>query len=466
MNNSLEECYLQEEIQKYADGCRSFLDCCKTEREAAAHIVDAAKKAGFRDLEECFDKDEVLKPGDKVYFACHGKAVGLFRIGEKPIKQGMHLICSHIDSPRLDLKPNPLYEKENLAFLKTHYYGGIKKFQWVVQPLSLHGTVVKKNGDRLNIILGENEDEPVFYIPDLPAHLSEEQDKRPMETGIEGESLNVLIGSIPLCDNEDFPIKRKVLSLLNKYYGIKEDDFKTAELELVPAGKARNAGLDNSMIVAYGQDDRVCVYGALRSILESEVPHYTAGVIFADKEEVGSKGNTGMSSHLMENMVARIIWLMGEKDYMSVILALEKSKMLSADVAIAYDPTNHDLFETANTAKLGFGPVLTKYAGHGGKSGCNDASAEFLAYIRDVFEKEDIKWQTGEDGKIDAGGGGTIAPFAATYGMEVLDFGVPILSMHAPYEMSSKADVFECYRAMKAFLYTSHSMEKYTVDFD
>lgn len=466
MSNYTEQCSIQEEIQKFADDYRVFLDCCKTEREAANYIVNAAKKAGFRDLEVCFKKEETLKAGDKVYITRHGKTVGLFRIGEKSIKEGMHLICSHIDSPRLDLKPNPLYGKENLAFFKTHYYGGLKKFQWITQPLALHGTIVKKDGVHLNVTIGEKEDEPVFYIPDLPAHLSAEQDKKPMETGVEGEMLNVLVGSMPLSEGEDSLIKKKVLSLLKDYYGIEEGDFKTAEFELVPAGKARNAGLDNSMIAAYGQDDRICAFGALRSILDEDLPSYTTGVIFADKEEVGSRGNTGMSSHLMENMLMRLLWLMGEKDYVSVNAALENSKMLSADVAIAYDPTYSELFETGNTARLGGGPVLAKYAGHGGKSGCNDASAEFLAYVRDVLADENVSWQTGEDGKIDAGGGGTIAPFAAAYGMEVLDFGAAILSMHAPYELSSKADVYECYRAMKAFLLTSRSMGAYNVDFN
>ncbi len=456
-----------QEMENYIKGYMSFLDAGKTEREAAAQAISAAETAGFCDLEEAFKEGRELKAGDKVYILSHGKAVGLFVIGKKPLQEGMRILCSHIDSPRLDIKARPLYGADGLALFKTHYYGGLKKYQWVAQPLSLHGVVITKKGESVRISIGENPDEPVFYISDLPAHLSNEQDKKTMENGVEGEFLNAIVGcglgsAKDKADDKtdgNAEMKKKILKILKDCYKIEEKELATAELELVPAGKARHAGFDSSMIASYGHDDRICAYGALKAILEADSPEYTSAVILADKEEVGSQGNTGMNSHLMENIVAKLVWLCGGRKFMDMNLALERSIMLSADVTLAYDPTYPEVFEKANTAKLGEGPAVIKYSGHGGKSGASDASAELLAFVCGILDEADVPWQTGELGKIDAGGGGTISQFAARYGMEVLDLGVALLSMHAQYELASKSDAYEFYRAMKAFLAADKSFE-------
>ena len=448
-------------IMDFAEGYKKFLNQCKTERLAASRVVEMVRAAGFVDLDDLYSQGGSVHPGDRVYALRQNKAVALFVMGEQPVTQGMHIICSHLDAPRLDIRPNPLYEKEGVALLKTHYYGGIKKYQWAAIPLALHGVVVKKGGEHVQVSIGEDPGDPVFYISDLPKHLSAEQIKRSMEDGIKGEDLNIVFGSIPVPRGTENRVKENVLELLYQRYGITEKDFTSAELEIVPAGEARDAGIDRSMVVSYGHDDRVCAYAALQAILGIRQPTFTSAVFLVDKEEVGSQGGAGMNSRYMENLTAKLLHLAGEGDPMALRLALERSKMLSADVTLGYDTNHPEGFEPANTARIGHGPVLTKYAGHMGKKGCNDASAEYLAMIRDIFDDAGITWQTGEFGKIDFGGGGTIAPFAAAYGMEVLDCGVALLSMHAPWELASKADVYETSRAYAAFLGSSARMETY-----
>lgn len=448
-------------IMEFSVGYKQFLDQCKTERESAVKIIEMAKAAGFRDLDAIYEENGSLQPGDKVYAMRRDRAAALFVVGEKPITQGLHMICAHIDAPRLDARPNPISEKNGVVHLKTHYYGGVKKYQWAAQPLALHGVIVKKGGERVTVSIGESENDPVFYISDLPKHLSADQVKKPMADGINGEHLNVIFGSIPMADASGDRAKKNILNLLYQRYGVTETDLVSAELEIVPAGKARDVGFDGGMIAAYGHDDRICSYTALQAILETEKPAYTSCVLFADKEEVGSQGGQGMNSRFMENVTARVVELTGEKSHTALRLALEDAKMLSADVTVGYDPSYPEAYEITNATHLGRGPVMLKYAGSMGKKGANDASAEFLAYMRDILDDEGVSWQAGEFGKIDQGGGGTIAPFAAAYGMQVLDFGVPLLSMHAPYELASKADVYEAYRAYKAFLKSSADLKKY-----
>ena len=448
-------------IMEFAEGYKMFLNQCKTERLAAARVVEMAKAAGFTDLDELWDQGGQLHPGDRVYALRQNKAVALFVVGERPMSQGLHIVCAHLDAPRLDVRPNPLYEKEGVALLKTHYYGGVKKYQWAAIPLALHGVVVKKGGEHVQISVGEDPSDPVFYISDLPKHLSAEQAKRSMEEGITGEDLNIIFGSIPRTQIDGGRVKENILQLLFRRYGITEKDFTSAELEIVPAGEARDAGFDRSMVVSYGHDDRVCAYAALQAVLSVRQPAFTSAVFLVDKEEVGSQAGVGMNSRYMENLVAKVLHLAGDERPMTLRGALERSKMLSADVTLAYDTCHPEGYEPANTARLGRGPVLTKYAGHMGKKGCNDASAEYLALVRDVFDGAGIAWQTGEFGKIDFGGGGTIAPFAAAYGMEVLDCGVALLSMHAPWELASKADVYETSRAYAAFLSSDARIEDY-----
>ena len=448
------------QIMKFAEGYKDFLNTCKTERETAAEIVRRARAAGFRNLDDLYVAGTKLVPGDKVYALRQNKAAALFVIGKKDLTEGMHLLAAHGDAPRLDLRPNPLYEKDGFAAMKTHYYGGIKKYQWVAQPLALHGTVVKKGGRHIDVVIGEDENDPVVYISDLPVHLSAKQREKSMEEGIAGEDLNLIVGSVPLQDASDVPVKKFILKLLKDKYDLEEKDFVSAEFEVVPAGKARDAGLDGSFIASYAQDDRICVYTALNAVLQTEEPEFTAGAFFVDKEEVGSQGNSGMNSHYMENLTARLTALTGG-DERALRLALENSMLLSADVTLGYDPQYPDCFEVNNTARLGSGPVFTKYAGSKGKRGCNDANAEFLALMRDVFDDAQVQWQTGGYGRIDLGGGGTIAPFAARYGMHVLDCGVALLSMHALYELSSKADVYETARAYAAFLKSGADIKKY-----
>ena len=450
----------RSEYFSFAEGYKAFLDACKTEREAAARVCAMAGAAGFSDLNGPAGS-EPLTPGSRLYLLHLNKAAALFVAGQEPLTAGLRILCAHLDSPRLDLRQNPLREESGLALLKTHYYGGMKKYQWAALPLALHGVVMKADGTRVSLSIGEAPDEPVLYISDLPKHLSAQQLGKPMSEGITGEDLNLVAGSIPLAGADTDPVRQQLLQLLSSRYGIGEADLACAELEAVPAGHARDAGLDGSMVVSYGQDDRICAYTALQAILQTRQPRYSSLLLLVDKEEVGSQGATGMHSHLMENIVGRLLDQAGLTGFSAVRQALEHSQLLSADVTLGYDPSHPEAYEPGNTAQIGGGPAVIKYAGHLGKNGANDASAEFLALLRDVFDAEDICWQTGEYGRIDLGGGGTIAPFAAAYGMQVADFGVPLLSMRAPYELSSKADLYEAFRAYRAFLASPRTIEAY-----
>ena len=446
------------DIESFRHGYKQFLNACKTERETAAKAAEMAKAAGFVPL----DTVQALHPGDKVFTLYKNKAAALFVIGKKSLKSGMRLLCAHTDAPRLDIRPCPLYEKDGLGMLRTHYYGGIKKYQWTTIPLAIHGVIVKKGGERITVSIGENENEPVLYISDLPKHLSAEQAKKPMGDGINGENLNLVAASLTAEEEQaGLSLQQKLLALLNERYGIDEADLLSAELEIVPAGKARDAGLDGSLIAAYGHDDRSCVYAGLQAILHNDTPEHTAGLLLLDKEEVGNQGATGMKSHLLENLTARLLRLLNEDEPLAREEALEHSQMLSADVVLAMDPNYFQCFAPGNTAHLGHGPAIVKYAGHFGKKDANDANAEFLALLRDVFDEAGIRWQTGEYGIMDLGGGGTMAPLPAQYGMETADCGIPLLSMHAPYELASKADVYEASRAYAAFLASDKDIEQY-----
>lgn len=446
------------DIESFSHGYKQFLNACKTERETAAKAAEMAKAAGFVPL----DAVQALHPGDKVFTLYKNKAAALFVIGKKSLKSGMRLLCAHTDAPRLDIRPCPLYEKDGLGMLRTHYYGGIKKYQWTTIPLAIHGVIVKKGGERITVSIGENENEPVLYISDLPKHLSAEQAKKPMGDGINGENLNLVAASLTAEEEQaGLSLQQKLLALLNERYGIDEADLLSAELEIVPAVKARDAGLDGSLIAAYGHDDRSCVYAGLQAILHTDTPEHTAGLLLLDKEEVGNQGATGMKSHLLENLTARLLRLLNEDEPLAREEALEHSQMLSADVVLAMDPNYSHCFALGNTAHLGHGPAIVKYAGHFGKKDANDANAEFLALLRDVFDEAGIRWQTGEYGIMDLGGGGTMAPLPAQYGMETADCGIPLLSMHAPYELASKADVYEASRAYAAFLASDKDIEQY-----
>ena len=446
------------DIESFSHGYKQFLNACKTERETAAKAAEMAKAAGFVPL----DTVQALHPGDKVFTLYKNKAAALFVIGKKSLKSGMRLLCAHTDAPRLDIRPYPLYEKDGLGMLRTHYYGGIKKYQWTTIPLAIHGVIVKKGGERITVSIGENENEPVLYISDLPKHLSAEQAKKPMGDGINGENLNLVAASLTAEEEQaGLSLQQKLLALLNERYGIDEADLLSAELEIVPAGKARDAGLDGSLIAAYGHDDRSCVYAGLQAILHTDTPEHTAGLLLLDKEEVGNQGATGMKSHLLENLTARLLRLLNEDEPLAREEALEHSQMLSADVVLAMDPNYSHCFALGNTAHLGHGSAIVKYAGHFGKKDANDANAEFLALLHDVFDEAGIRWQTGEYGIMDLGGGGTMAPLPAQYGMETADCGIPLLSMHAPYELASKADVYEASRAYAAFLASDKDIEQY-----
>lgn len=440
------------ELEQLNKNYRSYLDNGKTERECVKESVALAKKAGYRDLNDVIKKGEALKTGDKVYAVYMEKAVALFHIGSKSIEKGMNILGAHIDSPRLDLKQNPLYEDTELAYFDTHYYGGIKKYQWVALPLALHGVVAKKDGSVVEISIGETEDDPVFCITDLLIHLSGEQLEKKAAKVVEGEALNLLIGNFPLKDTEKDAVKANVLKLLKEQYDIEEDDFLSAELEIVPAGKARDCGLDRSMVIAYGHDDRVCAYTSLEAMLETKKVKRTACCILVDKEEIGSVGATGMQSRFFENTVAELLNCMGEYSELKLRRVLANSKMLSSDVSAAYDPEFASAFEKKNTAYFAKGIVFNKYTGARGKSGSNDANAEYMAELRAIMEKHDVAFQTAELGKVDFGGGGTIAYILALYGMQVIDCGVAVLNMHAPWEVVSKADVYEAKRCYAAFL--------------
>ena len=447
-----------EELEKINADYRVCLDAGKTERECIELTVDRIEKEGYRDLNKLIEAGETLKAGDKVYAVCMEKSIAMFNIGTEPLEKGMNILGAHIDSPRIDVKQNPLYESDELSYLDTHYYGGIKKYQWVTLPLALHGVVVKKDGTTAVINIGEEEDDPVFVITDLLVHLAGRQMEKKASAVIEGEKLDLLFASRPIEQDETLDktekqeVKANVLKLLKDYYDIEEEDFVSAELEIVPAGKARECGIDRSMILAYGQDDRVCAFTSLFAMLDVESVKRTACCILVDKEEIGSVGATGMHSRFFENTVAELITLESGESDLKVRRALRNSTMLSSDVSAAFDPMYAENFEKRSSAFLGKGLVFNKFTGARGKSGSNDANAEYLAQIRKAMDAEEVGYQFAELGKVDAGGGGTIAYIMANYGMQVIDSGVAVLSMHAPWEVTSKADVYEAYRGYKAFL--------------
>lgn len=442
----------KQDIFDFAKEYMDFMDKSKTERVCNKTIIEMAKANGFINLEEVIEKGLTLKAGDKVYSNNRGHASNLFVIGEEDIEKGMRIIGSHIDSPRIDLKPSPVYEEGNMCLLKTHYYGGIKKYQWATIPLSMYGTVVKRDGQSIDIAIGDKPGDPVFFITDLLIHLSADQMKKTLSEGIEGEQLNILCGHIPIENSEEKElVKENVLTILSNEYGIEEEDFITAEIEIVPQGNAVDVGFDRAVIAAYGHDDRVCAFTSLKALFEAGVPKYTAVAIFSDKEETGSNGSTGMCSQNFANCVAELINLQGEYSDLKLRRAMRNSKALSADVNHCYDPTFASVAEKKNTCVLGEGVAVTKYTGSRGKGGCNDSTAEFVAEVAGIFDDAKVVWQTGELGKVDQGGGGTIAYILAEYDMDVVDCGTPVLSMHAPYELVSKADLYNTYKGYAAF---------------
>ena len=455
------ESYTEEDKKKVYDFCeeyRTFLSKCKTERECVKEILKEAEAKGYRGLKEVRRSGEKLQAGDKVYVSIMGKTLALFHIGKEPMEKGMNILGAHIDSPRLDLKQNPLYEADGLAMLETHYYGGIKKYQWVTGPMALHGVVAKKDGSVEEISIGEKESDPVFVITDLLVHLAANQMSKKASEVIEGEKLDLLIGNSPLDkaegldEEEKETIKANVLHILKENYGIEEEDFASAELEIVPAGKARDCGFDRSMILSYGQDDRVCAFTSLFAMLDVENAKRTGCCLLVDKEEIGSVGATGMHSRFFENTVAELVALTEGESELKVRRALANSRMLSSDVSAAYDPMFAEAFEKRSAAFFTKGLAFNKFTGSRGKSGSNDANAEYLARLRKVMDDAGVTYQFAELGKVDVGGGGTIAYIMANYGMEVIDSGVAVLSMHAPYEVSSKADVYEAVKGYRAFL--------------
>ncbi|CAG7840194.1 putative M18 family aminopeptidase 1 [Clostridium haemolyticum] len=430
-----------------------FMSNCKTERECIDEFVKIAEDNGYKNIQSIIEEDGRLKPGDKVYANNMGKTLAMFVIGNKPFERGLTILGAHVDSPRLDLKQNPLYEDSDLALFDTHYYGGIKKYQWVTLPLSIHGVIAKKNGELVKVVIGEDENDPVVGISDLLIHLAGSQMDKKLAKGVEGEDLNILIGSMPIKDKDvKNRVKQNILRLLNEKYGIDEEDFVSAELEVVPAGRARHYGLDKSMVMAYGHDDRVCAYTSFEALLNIENPQKTCVALLVDKEEIGSVGATGMQSRFFENTVAEVMNLVGEYNELKLRRTLTNSKMLSSDVSAAFDPNYPSVMEKRNCAYFGKGVVFNKYTGARGKSGSNDASAEYMGEIRAIMENHNISWQTAELGKVDEGGGGTIAYILAEYGMNVIDCGVAVQNMHAPWEVVSKADVYETMRAYCAFL--------------
>lgn len=429
-----------------------FLDSSKTERECVDTIVNEIEAAGYRELSVLEKEGKKLSCGDKVYAVLMNKTIVLFQLGTRPMTEGMNILGAHIDSPRLDVKQNPLYEDSDFSLLDTHYYGGVKKYQWVALPLAIHGVVVKKDGTTVEINVGENEDDPVFFISDLLIHLAGEQMEKKASKVIEGEALDIIVGSKPLADEEKDAVKAGILKILSESYGIEEEDFLSAELEVVPAGKTREAGFDRSMILGYGQDDRVCAYTSLKAMLEIGQTDRTACCILVDKEEIGSVGATGMQSRFFENTVAELLDLCGEYSELNLRRCLAASNMLSSDVSAAFDPSYASAFEKKNSAFFGRGMVFNKFTGARGKSGSNDANAEYVAHIRSIMDEAGVAYQTAELGKVDVGGGGTIAYILALYGMNVIDCGVAVLSMHAPWEATSKADVYETKCGYVAFL--------------
>lgn len=442
----------KSEIFAFCEDYRKFISDCKTERECVAWMVRKARNAGFKNLVDIVEAGTELKAGDKVYADNMGKALALFVIGEEPMEKGMRILGAHVDSPRLDLKQNPLYEEAEQALLDTHYYGGVKKYQWVTLPMALHGVVVKKDGTVLPIVIGEDAEDPVVGISDLLVHLSGKQMEKNAREVIEGESLNVLVGSIPLKGVETEAVKAQILSILKEKYQVEEEDFISAELEVVPAGAARDFGLDRSMLMAYGHDDRVCAYPSFEAIAAAEKVKYTSVCLLVDKEEIGSVGATGMQSRFFENTVAEVMNACGQYSELLVRRALRNSRMLSSDVSAAFDPNYPEVMEKKNSAYLGHGITFNKYTGSRGKSGSNDANPEYIAQLRHIMDENNVSFQTAELGKVDAGGGGTIAYILANYNMEVIDCGVPVLNMHSPWEIASKVDIYEAYQGYLAFL--------------
>ncbi len=441
-----------QDIFSFNEGYKKFISDCKTERECVHDIVRQAMEEGYEDLKELIKSNTPLKTGDKVYMTNMDKAVVLFVIGDRPLEEGLKILGAHIDSPRIDLKQNPLYEDTDMALFDTHYYGGIKKYQWVTLPLAIHGVVVKKDGTIINVVIGEDDNDPVIGITDLLIHLAGAQMEKKAAKVIEGEDLNILIGSMPVKEEEKDAVKANILRILTEKYNIEEEDFLSAELEVVPAGKARDYGIDRSMVMGYGQDDRVCSYTSLKALFEVEKTDRTCACILVDKEEIGSVGASGMHSKFFENVVAELLALQGDYSELKIRRALSNSHMLSSDVSAAFDPNYPAVMEKKNSAYFGKGMVFNKYTGARGKSNSNDANPEYMAKLRKVMEDNDISIQTAELGKVDEGGGGTIAYIMANYNMEVIDSGVAVLNMHAPWEITSKVDVYETYKGYIAFL--------------
>lgn len=453
--------YNVEELEKLNainEDYKKCLDAGKTERECIALTIERAEAAGYKNIKDVIKSGEKVQAGDKIYAVCMNKMIAMFNMGTKSLEEGMNILGAHIDSPRIDVKQNPLYENEEFAYLDTHYYGGIKKYQWVTIPLAIHGVIVKKDGTVVNVNIGEKDEDPVFVITDLLIHLASKQMDKKAAGVVEGENLDLLIGSRPIEQDESLEKKEKeavkanVMNLLKEYYDVEEEDFISAELEIVPAGKARDCGFDRSIVLAYGQDDRVCAFTSLFAMLDVEKTERTACCILVDKEEIGSVGATGMHSRFFENIVAELVALTEGESDLKVRRALMNSTMLSSDVSAAYDPMYAEVFEKRSSAFFGKGLVFNKFTGSRGKSGSNDANAEYLAKIRQAMDSQDVSYQFAELGKVDAGGGGTIAYIMANYGMEVIDSGVAVLSMHAPWEATSKADVYEAYKGYKAFI--------------
>ena len=450
----------RDEVFNFAEEYRRFISDCKTERECTGFIYKDAIENGFMDMDELIASDKKVKAGDRIVANNYGKGLALFIIGSKDIEQGMNILGAHIDSPRIDLKQVPLFEdalyKTHFAMLDTHYYGGIKKYQWVTIPLAMHGVICKKDGTTVEINLGDNPGDPVVGISDLLVHLSADQMEKKVAKVVEGEKLDILFGSIPIEKNEDKDVKKRVkanvLKILEAEYGIDEEDFYSAEIEVVPAGEARDYGIDRSMIMGYGHDDRVCAYPSYKAMLELDVPEYTSVCLLVDKEEIGSVGATGMKSRFFENCVAEVMNLAGKYSELALRRALKRSKVLSSDVSAALDPNYPTVMEARNSAFFGKGLVFNKYTGARGKSQSNDANAEYIAKLRKIMDDNDVSWQTAELGKVDQGGGGTIAYILARYDMNVIDSGVPVLNMHAPWEIISKVDLYEAYKGYIAFL--------------
>ncbi len=442
----------KEQLQSLNADYIDFLSECKTERECISETVKRAKENGYISLEEAIANNTKLKQGDKVYAVCMNKTIALFNIGKEPLEKGMNILGAHVDSPRMDVKQNPLYESEGMAYLDTHYYGGIKKYQWVTLPLAIHGVIVKKDGTTVNVNIGEKPEDPVFCVTDLLIHLAANQMEKKAAKVVEGENLDILVGTIPLNDEEKEATKKGVLEILKEMYGMEEEDFMSAELEVVPAGRAREMGFDRSMIISYGQDDRVCAYTSLVAMLEMENVDKTSCCLLVDKEEIGSVGATGMQSCFFENTVAELLNLFDDYSEIKLKRCLANSRMLSSDVNAAFDALYAEAFQKNSSSFMGKGVVFNKFTGRGGKSGSNDANAEYLAALRKIMDDNNVNYQMAELGKVDIGGGGTIAYIMALYGMEVIDSGVAVLSMHAPWEVTNKADVYEAYKCYKAFL--------------